>query len=400
MKPIKTVSSLDMTNKRVLLRVDFNVPLNKDGTIADETRLLASLPTIEYCIKQKAKVILLSHLGRPKGPSQELSLRPCAEALSKLLKRPVQFASDCIGKEAKEKAFALKSGEVLLLENVRFYEAEEDPDHDHSFVDNIAELGECYINDAFGTAHRSHSTTTLLATRFLDESAMGLLMQKEVEALSKIALSPSKPFVAIIGGSKISTKLGVLKALLQKCDTLLIGGAMSYTFMRAKNIPTGLSPVEEKMVPEAKNLMDFAKNNGKNLLLPNDEVITDSIESPKIVQTISWKDGIPTTMKGADIGEQTIETWKPFIQSAHTLFWNGPLGVCEKTLFAKGTKALASLIAHESGHIYSVVGGGDSLAAIHQMGLEKGFSHLSTGGGASLEFIEFGTLPGIEALRI
>jgi phosphoglycerate kinase len=400
MKPIHTLSSIDMENKRVLIRVDFNVPLNKDGTISDITRIQASLPTIEYCIKHKAKVILLSHLGKPHGPSKELSLKPCAEALSKLLKQPVQFASDCIGDIAKKAAFALKPGEVLLLENVRFYEAEENPDQDPTFVDKLAELGQCYINDAFGTAHRSHSTTTLLATKFPDESAIGLLMQKEVDALSKAFLSPARPFVAIIGGAKISTKLGVLKALLKQCDTLLIGGAMSYTFMKAKNIPTGASPVEEKMVQEAKDLMAFAIQSGKQLLLPEDEVITDSIESPKMVQTISWKEGIPETMKGADIGDQTIAAWKPYIQSARTLFWNGPLGIFEKNLFAKGTREIASLIAQESSHLFSVIGGGDSVAAINQMGLEKAFTHLSTGGGASLEFIEFGTLPGIEALRI
>lgn len=400
MKPIHTLSSLDMGNKRVLIRVDFNVPMNKDGTISDTTRIQASLPTIEYCIKQKAKVILLSHLGRPRGPSKELSLKPCGDALSKLLKLPVQFASDCIGEAAEKAAFALKPGEVLLLENVRFYEAEENPEQDLTFVDKVAELGQCFVNDAFGTAHRSHSTTTLLATKFPESSAMGFLMQKEVDALSKAFLSPARPFVAIIGGAKISTKLGVLKALLKQCNTLLIGGAMSYTFMKAKGLPTGASPVEEKMIQEAQNLMAFAVKNNKKLLLPEDEVVTDSLESPKMIQTISWKEGIPETMKGADIGDQTIASWKPVIQTAKTLFWNGPLGVFEKHVFAKGTQEIASIIAQESSHLFSVVGGGDSIAAINQMGLEKAFSHLSTGGGASLEFIEFGTLPGIEALRI
>ena len=400
MKPIRTLPSLDMKDKRVLIRVDFNVPMNKDGTIADQTRIQACVPTIEYCTQHNAKVILLSHLGRPKGPSKELSLKPCADALSKLLKKPVQFAPDCVGEVAKKAAFALQPGEILLLENVRFYPAEENPEEDPTFVDAIAELGQCFVNDAFGCAHRSHSTTTLLATKFPDESAMGLLMQKEVEALSKAFLSPTRPFVAIIGGAKISTKLGVLKALLKQCDTLLIGGAMSYTFMKAQNITIGLSPFEEKMVGEAKNLLEFAQSKGKTLLLPEDEVVTDSIESPKIVQTISWKDGIPTGMKGADIGDQTIAAWKPYIQEAKTLFWNGPLGVFEKNSFAKGTKEIASLIAQESKHLFSVIGGGDSISAINQMGLESSFNHLSTGGGASLEFIEFGTLPGIEALRI
>ena len=400
MKPIRTLPSLNMENKRVLIRVDFNVPMNKDGTIADMTRIQASLPTIEYCMKQKAKVILLSHLGRPRGPSKELSLKPCQDALSKLLKQPVLFASDCVGEGAEKAAIALKPGEVLLLENVRFYEAEENPEQDPSFVDKLAEMGQCFVNDAFGTAHRSHSTTTLLATKFPEASAMGFLMQKEVEALSKAFLSPIRPFVALIGGAKISTKLGVLKALLKQCDTLLIGGAMSYTFMKAKGLPTGASPVEEKMIPEAQSLMAFAMKNNKKLLLPVDEVITDSLESPKMIQTISWKEGIPEMMKGADIGDQTIADWKPSIQAAKTLFWNGPLGVFEKHVFAKGTQEIASIIAQEASHLFSVVGGGDSIAAINQMGLEKAFSHLSTGGGASLEFIEYGTLPGIEALRI
>ena len=400
MKSIKTIQQLEMTNKRVLTRVDFNVPMKKDGTIVDDTRIRASLPTIQYCLEHNAKVILLSHLGRPKGPSKELSLQPCAEALSKLLKQPVKFVSDCIGPEAEKAAMSLGSKEVLLLENVRFYDAEEKPERDPTFVEKLAALGECYINDAFGTAHRAHSSTTLLATLFPEESAMGLLMQNEVEALSKAFLSPAHPFVAIIGGAKISTKLGVLEALLKSCDTLLLGGGMVYTFMKAKGIKVGSSLVEEEMLPKALELLELAAARGKHLFLSEDIVVTDSIEKPTKILTVPLVDGIPDGMEGVGIGEKTVLAWTPHIRMAKTIFWNGPLGVCEKEAFSKGTKAIASCIAQEKGHLFSVVGGGDSLAAIHQLGLESAFSHLSTGGGASLEFIEFGTLPGLEALRL
>lgn len=400
MKPIPSLEQLNIQDKRVLIRVDFNVPLKKDGTVADDTRIRASLPTIEYCIKHNAKVILISHLGRPKGPSKELSLKPCATVLSQLLNQPVQFVADCVGPVAEQAALALKPKEVLLLENVRFYEAEEKPQIDPTFVEKLASLGECYINDAFGTAHRAHSSTTLLATFFPDESAMGFLMKKEVEALSKALLFPIHPFVAIIGGSKISSKLGVLKSLLNSCDTLLLGGAMVYTFMKAKGIAVGKSLVEEDMIPQALELLELAAAKGKTLLLSEDIVITDSIEKPTTIKTVFLRDGIPEMMEGVDIGEKTVALWTPIIRTAKTLFWNGPLGVCEEERFSKGTKAIATCIAHEKGRLFSVVGGGDSLAAIHSLGLDSAFSHLSTGGGASLEFIEFGTLPGLEALRL
>ena len=399
MKAIRTIDQLDIHQKRVLIRVDFNVPM-KGGKITDDSKIRASLPTIEYSIKQKAKPILMSHLGRPTGASTELSLKPCAEVLSRLLNRPVQFVDDCIGEKAKQAAIALKEGEVLLLENVRFYEGEEDPKKDPTFVDKLAELGECYVNDAFGTAHRAHSSTTLLATHFVDESAMGFLMKKEVEALSKMVSSPEHPFLAIIGGAKISTKLGVLQSLLKTCDTLLLGGAMVYTFMKAKGIPTGNALVEEKMVPKALELLEQVASKGKQLLLSEDMVITDSIEKPTVVKTVLLREGIPDGMTGVDIGEKTVSTWKPLIRSAKMVFWNGPLGVCENALFSKGTKEIASCIAREFPRLFSVVGGGDSLAAIHKLGFDSAFSHLSTGGGASLELIEYGTLPGIEALRI
>lgn len=401
MKPIHTLKDIDLANKRVLIRVDFNVPMKKDGTVADITRIQAALPTIEYCINKNAKVILLSHLGRPtNGPAKEFTLKPCADELAKLLKRPVQFASDCIGDVAEQAVSGMKPQDVLLLENVRFYPAEEKPKLDPTFVEKLAALGDCYINDAFGTAHRAHSSTTLLATYFPDQSAIGFLMQKEVEALSKALLSPARPFVAIIGGAKISSKLGVLQSLLKACDTLLIGGAMVYTFMKAQNIPVGDSLVEDDMIPQAKELITFAKEKKKKLLFSSDIVVTDSLEHPTVVKMVDFAEGIPDKMQGVDIGEQTVFAWKPYIQAAKTIFWNGPLGVFEQDRFAKGTKEIAMLIAEEAYHLFSVVGGGDSIAAIHQLGLESAFSHISTGGGASMEFIEFGTLPGIEALRI
>ena len=388
------IKDFDLKGKRVLVRVDFNVPMTKEGSISDDTRIKSSLPTIQAIVAHGGKAILMSHLGRPKGVTPALSLRPCAERLSQLLGKPVQFVDDCIGPKAEQAVSRMKEGDVLLLENLRFYKAEEDPSSDPEFVKKLARLGDFYVNDAFGTAHRAHASTTLIADLFPKKAAVGMLLLKEIQALGSSLKNPKRPFVAIIGGAKISTKLGVLQALLKKTDTLLIGGAMAYTFMRAKGIETGASPVEEGMIDEAKKILD----EGKKVVLPLDIVIAKDFSNDAPSRIIDAAKGIPAEFQGMDIGPQTLMAWKPILNGAKTIFWNGPVGVFEFPSFAKGTKDLATIVAGCK-QAFSVVGGGDSIAALELAGLQSAISHVSTGGGASLEFIEQGTLPGIEALE-
>jgi phosphoglycerate kinase len=291
----------------------------------------------------------------------------------------------------------MKEGDVLLLENLRFYEAEEHPEKDPSFAKRLAALGDVYINDAFGTAHRAHSSTAVIAQYFPKKCAAGLLMMKEVEALGSALLNPKRPFVALVGGAKISTKIGVLTALLQKADTLIIGGAMSFTFMRAMGLSTGTSPVEENMLDKAREVMQQAKS--KRLVLPVDLVVASAFENTAPSKTVALRDGIPEGFQGMDIGPQTVAAWKPILEQAKTIFWNGPVGVFEMPSFAKGTQAIARIVAG-CRQAFTVVGGGDSVAALEGVGLQSSISHVSTGGGASLEFIEQGTLPGLEALGV
>lgn len=394
---VPQIKDIVLKGKRVLIRVDFNVPM-KEGQITDDSRIRAAVPTILAVINQGGKAIIISHLGRPKGVTPAYTLKPCADRLSQLLSKPVAFAPDCIGEKAAQAVASMHNGDVLILENVRFYDAEEHPEKDPSFVKQLAELGDAYINDAFGTAHRAHASTALLAGYFPGKCAAGMLMMKEVEALGLALTNPKRPFVAIIGGAKISTKLGVLKTLLQKADSLLIGGAMAYTFMRAMGLSTGASPVEETMLDEAKRVMAEAKELGKQLLLPVDIVVATEFRDGAAFQIIELEKGIPEGYQGMDIGAKTIEAWKPVLQQARTIFWNGPVGVFEFSSFAVGTRGLAHIVASCS-RAFSIVGGGDSIAAIEQAGLTNAISHVSTGGGASLEFIEQGTLPGIEALE-
>lgn len=389
-----SIKDLRLKNEKVLMRVDFNVPLDKSKNITDDTRIKAALPSIKTVLEKGGSVILMSHLGRPKGKSPEYSLAPCAKHLSELLNQPVLFAKDCMGDEAKQLSQNLKPGQVLLLENLRFYPAEEKPELDPDFAKTLASYGTVYVDDAFGTAHRAHSSTVSLPKLFPLKAACGLLLEKEIQYADKLLTNPERPFIAIIGGAKISTKIGVLHALLKKVDVLIIGGAMAYTFMKAKGIPIGNSLVEEKLEADALKLLQQAKDMAIPLFLPVDIVVTDSIDTPKEVKVVQG--AIPEGFSGVDIGPETIDLFKNEIQKAKTLFWNGPLGVFENKRFNMGTKEIALAIAQIP--CVSVVGGGDSAAAVNEMGLGDQFTHISTGGGALLELIEQGTLPGIEAL--
>jgi phosphoglycerate kinase len=390
------VQDLSLKGKKVLLRADLNVPLNKNGTVSDDTRLRESLPTIEYILKQGGSVILMSHLGRPKGVDPQFSLAPCAKALSELLGQPVLMAEDCIGEKVKSLSDALKPGQVLLLENLRFHAAEEKPDSDPSFAKQLASLGDLYVNDAFGTAHRSHSSTATIAQYFPGKAAAGFLMLKEIEFLSALLKDPKRPFYTIIGGAKIATKIGVLKSLLSKVDGFFIGGGMAFTFFQAMGIEIGSSICETDQIPIALDFIHACREKNIPLYLPTDLIIANSFTPDAECSTIDAKSGIPSGWMGMDIGPKTLTEWTHAVQNAGTVFWNGPQGVFEFPRFAEGTHRIAETLAKLSAT--TIVGGGDSVAAINQLNLSSKFTHLSTGGGASLEFIEFGHLPGIDAL--
>ncbi len=402
MGKIRPITELNVKGKKVLVRVDFNVPMEK-GSISDDTRIKAAIPTIKYLIDNGAdKTILISHLGRPEGKTPSLTLKPIADRLSSLLNRKVIFLSDCIGDEIEKEIKNSDPGSVILLENIRFYPAEEKPKLDPSFVEKLARLGDAYVNDAFGTAHRAHASTAVIAKFFPLNRACGFLMMKEIEALGSHLTTPERPFTAIIGGAKVSSKLGVLKSLLSKVDTLLIGGAMSYTFMKARGVLIGKSLVEDDMVGEAQAIEKLAKEKGVLLLLPIDVVVTQKIEPSSPSSIVSLKlgeKGIPDNFEGVDIGPETITSWAPYIRKSKTIFWNGPVGVFEVEPFNKGTNAIAQLIAELKGKCYTIVGGGDSVSALEKSNLQESISHVSTGGGASLEFIEQGQLPGLQALE-
>jgi phosphoglycerate kinase len=392
-----SLSNLDLQDKKVLMRVDFNVPLDKNGTITDDIRIRAALPSITYILEQGGALILMSHLGRPKGTRKpELSLAPCAQRLSELLNHEVLMAPDCIGPEVNTLVNRLKPGQVLLLENLRFHPEEEHPEKNPMFAQQLAHLGDVYVNDAFGAAHRVHASTVTIAQYFPREAAGGFLMNLEMDYLNQLLHDPARPFYAIIGGAKISSKMGIIKALIDKVDALLIGGGMAFTFLKAQGINIGNSIHEDDCLEEAKGIMDSCHHQNVTLLLPVDEVVTSSLDDPTSMKVVEIKQGIPAGFEGADIGPKTIEKFSDQLQNAKTIFWNGPLGVCEEPSFAKGTFAIAHLLAKSSAK--TIIGGGDSLAAVHAAGLADKMDHLSTGGGASLEFIEQGTLPGIEAL--
>ncbi|MBN1907246.1 MAG: phosphoglycerate kinase [Deltaproteobacteria bacterium] len=386
----KCIKDVDIKNKRVLIRVDFNVPLDDDLNITDDNRIRESLPTIEYAIKNGAKVILMSHLGRPKGEVKEkMRLTPVARRLSELLKRPVKKPNDCIGPDVIDIVYKMQAGEVVLLENLRFHKEEEK--NDPGFAKELAGLGDIFVNDAFGTCHRAHASTEGI-THYL-ESVSGFLVKKEIEYFEKVTSSPERPFVLILGGAKVSDKVPLIENMLKKVDVILIGGAMAYTFLHAKGIKIGSSRYEPEVLDLAKTIL--AKAGKVELLLPKDHIICDSFDNPKSVIT-TVDENIRYGYLGIDIGPKTIELFLSKIKKAGTILWNGPMGVFERDEFAEGTKRIAIGIAESSA--ISVVGGGDSAAAAKKFGVEEMLSHVSTGGGASLEYLEGKILPGIAAL--
>src|SRR5437588_6380734 len=396
-----SIQDLNLDGQRVFMRVDFNVPLTEDSRISDDTRIRETLPTLEYALRKGARLILASHLGRPKGKSNaKMSLKPAAERLRILLDEKlgrgcnVGFAPDCIGLAAEEMAQKLETGQTLLLENLRFHAEEEA--NEEKFSRRLAALADVYVNDAFGTAHRAHASTVGI-TRFVDKAAAGLLMQKELEYLGKATTNPEKPFVAIIGGAKVSDKIDVVRNLLNKVDVLLIGGAMAYTFLKAQGGQVGRSLVEEDKLELARALIAEAQSKKVRLLLPADNVVAQKIDASAKTQVVKTDQGIPAEQMGLDIGPETVAAFAKEIAGAKTIVWNGPMGVFEVAPFAKGTMKIAEAIAANRGAT-SIVGGGDSVAAVHQSGVADKISHISTGGGASLEFLEGKKLPGVEAL--
>lgn len=392
-RSIEDLSQGELANKRVLVRADFNVPL-KDGQITDDTRIRATLPTLRYLIDRNAKVILTSHLGRPKGKSPELSLAPVAKRLSELLGRDVKLAPDVVGDEVKSLTHGMKAGDVVLLENVRWYPEEEK--NAPEFAKQLAELAEVYVNDAFGTAHRAHASTAGVA-KYLPAVA-GFLLHKEIDVMGKALEAPERPFVAIIGGSKVSSKIGVLKNLIDKVDRLVIGGGMIFTFLKAQGLEVGKSLVEDDKLDLARDLMKQAKDKGVDFVLPDDILVAKSISSEIAEDTVSI-DAIPADLMGVDVGPLTIDRLKKVLGDAKTVIWNGPMGVFENPAFAEGTRAVAQILADRTAHgAITIVGGGDSVAAVESMGLADSFTHVSTGGGASLEFLEGLELPGVAAL--
>jgi phosphoglycerate kinase len=395
------IQDLNLDGQRVFIRVDFNVPLTDDGRVSDDTRIRETLPTIEYALRKGARVILASHLGRPKGkPNAKMSLKPAAERLRMLLDGKlgrscnVGFAPDCIGMAAEELSQKLEKGQSLLLENLRFHAEEEA--NDENFSRQLAALADLYVNDAFGSAHRAHASTAGI-TKFVEKAAAGLLMQKELEYLGRATSNPAKPFVAILGGAKVSDKIDVIRNLMNKVDALLVGGAMAYTFLKAQGKAVGKSRVEEDKIALAKELSTEAQSKRVRLLLPLDHVIADKIDASSGVQTVTTDQGIPEGQMGLDIGPDTVAAFSREIAGAKTIVWNGPMGVFETPAFAKGTMKIAQAVAANSGAV-SIVGGGDSVAAVHQSGIADKITHISTGGGASLEFLEGKKLPGVEAL--
>lgn len=392
-----TLQELDLRNKRVLMRVDFNVPLSGEGAIVDDSRIRAVLPSIEYVLKQGAILILISHLGRPDGKKNlKESLAPCAKRLAELLDKPVQMAPDVIGPAVAQMVAKLQPGEVLLLENVRFYAAEEQPSSDPSFARSLAQLGDVYVNDAFAAAHRAHASIVDLARLFPGKAAAGLLMQTEMNRFQTLLTKPKRPFYAVIGGAKIGTKIGVLSALLSKVDALYLGGGMVFTFLQSQGVQVGRSLVAPEHLETARRLIHEAQTKGVPLVFPSDFVIAKAFQNEAEAKLVTVEQGIDPEWFGMDIGPATVQNWMKELSHAATLFWNGPLGVVEMPSFRKGTRAIAEGLAHLQAHV--VVGGGDSVAAIQEMGFAHSFAHLSTGGGAALELLEFGTLPGIDEL--
>ncbi|CAI8166974.1 MAG: phosphoglycerate kinase [Prochlorococcus sp.] len=395
-RSLSSLSAEDLNSKRVLMRVDFNVPLNDAGAITDDTRIRAALPSINDLISKGARVILSAHFGRPKGQVNEaMRLNPVAARLSELLGKTVTKTDSCIGEEAEAKVMAMSNGDVVLLENVRFFAEEEK--NDANFAQKLAALAEVYVNDAFGAAHRAHASTEGV-TKFLNTSVAGHLMEKELQYLQGAIDEPKRPLAAIVGGSKVSSKIGVLEALIDKCDKVLIGGGMIFTFYKARGLSVGKSLVEEDKLALAKELEAKAKAKGVQLLLPTDVVLADNF-APDANSQVASIDAIPEGWMGLDIGPDSVKEFQDALADCKTVIWNGPMGVFEFDKFANGTNAIATTLAELSGKgCCTIIGGGDSVAAVEKAGLAEKMSHISTGGGASLELLEGKVLPGVAAL--
>ncbi|MEG4276256.1 phosphoglycerate kinase [Microcoleus sp. MON1_C1] len=393
-KTVANLSASDLSGKRVLVRADFNVPLD-NGNITDDTRIRAALPTIQDLASKGAKVILCSHFGRPKGVTEKLRLTPVAKRLSELLGKEVKKTDDCIGDEVAATVAAMQDGDVVLLENVRFYPEEEA--NDPEFAKNLASVADLYVNDAFGTAHRAHASTEGV-TKYLSPSVAGFLMEKELQYLGSAIDNPQRPLAAIIGGSKVSSKIGVIEKLLEKCDKLLLGGGMVFTFYKARGLSVGKSLVEEDKLELAKSLEAKAKERGVTFLLPTDVVVADKFAADANTQTVSVE-SIPDGWMGLDIGPDSVKTFQDALADCKTVIWNGPMGVFEMEKFAVGTEGIAhSLAGLTKTGTTTIIGGGDSVAAVEQLNLGEQMSHISTGGGASLELLEGKELPGVAAL--
>ena len=394
-KTLANLSSSDLSGKRALVRVDFNVPLDDQGKITDDTRIRAALPTIQDLIKKGAKVILVSHFGRPKGVDDKLRLTPIAKRLSELLGQEVVKSDDCIGQEVTAKVAAMQNGQVLLLENVRFHKEEEK--NDPEFAKQLASNADLYVNDAFGTAHRAHASTEGV-THYLSPSVAGYLIEKELQYLQSAIENPQRPLAAIIGGSKVSSKIGVIETLLDKCDKLLLGGGMIFTFYKARGLNVGKSLVEDDKLELAKSLEAKAKERGVDLLLPTDVVVADKFAPDANAQTVSVEN-ISGDGMGLDVGPESIKVFQDALADCKTVIWNGPMGVFEFEKFAAGTEAIAHTLANLTKQgTTTIIGGGDSVAAVEKVGVAEQMSHISTGGGASLELLEGKELPGIAAL--
>jgi phosphoglycerate kinase len=399
-----TLKDADLKGKKVLMRVDFNVPVSDDGTVGDDTRIRAALPSIKHVLDQGGKLVLMSHLGRPKGEVKpEFTLKPAADRLGELLGKEVRLAPDCVGDEVKQQVGAMNEGDVLVLENVRFHAEEEllnkyDKQDDATkakidrFVKDLAGLGEVYVNDAFGTAHRRHASTAGVAEYF-DKAYAGFLMEKEVAYFGDTLADPARPFVAILGGAKVSDKIEVITNLLDKVNTIIIGGAMAYTFLKSQGQEVGTSLVEEDKLDLAQEILAKADTKGVSFMLPVDHVVAGAFEKEQPDATVET---IPENMMGLDIGPKTVAAYRDAIKQAKTVVWNGPMGVFEKEAFAKGTFAIAEAVAETD--CTSIIGGGDSVSAVNKSGLADKMTHISTGGGASLEYLEGKTLPGVDVL--
>lgn len=389
----KSVRDIDLKGKRVIMRVDFNVPLDSEGNITDDTRITAALPTIQYVLDKDTKLILMSHLGRPKGQVKEnMRLTPVSRRLSELLGKEVIQCKDSLGEETKKIISGMQYGDVALLENLRFHKEEEA--NDSAFAKALASYADIYVNDAFGTAHRAHASTEGIAHHL--PAVAGFLMEKEINFLGRLIYGPEKPYISVIGGAKVSTKIGVLEKLLEKVDVLIIGGAMCYTFLKAKGFQVGNSLIETDKVSLAFELLKKADDRNVKLMLPLDHVVADKVEESSKVRTVDTN-AIPADMIGVDIGPKTIRAYKKEIKRGKTVLWNGPMGIFEIDRFAKGTNQIARALASCRGT--TVVGGGDSVAAVNMIGVAEKIDHVSTGGGASLEFLEGRELPGITALQ-